>query len=80
MTVDNKYGFQYFPSDFRLWDPKIANRHDKKQYVHDGKSYYMPFEHAICLSKAWTWFQKSENCPVRDLDGFSNYRSNRITR
>lgn len=30
MTVDNKYGFQYFPSDFRLWDPKIANRHDKK--------------------------------------------------
>lgn len=68
MTVDNKYGFQYFPSDFRLWDPKIANRHDKKQYVHDSKSYYMPFEHTICLSKAWTWFQKSDNCPVRDLD------------
>lgn len=68
MTVDNKYGFQYFPSDFRLWDPKIANRHDAKQYVRDGKSYYMPFEHTICLSKAWTWFQKSDNCPVRDLD------------
>lgn len=29
MTVDNKYGFQYFPSDFGLWDPKIANSHDK---------------------------------------------------
>lgn len=68
MTVDNKYGFQYFPSDFRLWDPKIANRHDAKQYVREGKSYYMPFEHTICLSKAWTWFQKSANCPVRDLD------------
>lgn len=59
---------QYFPGDFRLWDPKIANRHDAKQYVHDGKSYYMPFEHTLCLSKAWTWFQKSGNCPVRDLD------------
>ena len=22
MIVDNKYTFQYFPSDFRLWDPK----------------------------------------------------------
>lgn len=68
MTVDNKYGFQYFPSDFRLWDPKIANRHDHKQYIHDGKSYYVPFEHTICLSKVWTWFQKSDNRPVRELD------------
>ena len=68
MTEDNRYYFQYFPSDFRLWDPKIAHRNDKKQYLHEGKSYYLPFEHTICLSKAWNWFQKSGNVPVRDLD------------
>lgn len=68
MTVDNKYFFQYFPSDFRLWDPKLANMFDKKQYLHAGQSYYLPFEHTICLSKRWNWFQKSEMMPVRDLD------------
>ncbi len=68
MTVDNKYFFQYFPGDFRLWDPQIANLKDKKQYLHDGESYYLPFEHTICLSKNWTWFQKSTPQPVRDLD------------
>lgn len=68
MIVDDKYTFQYFPMDFRLWDPKVAHKLDKKQYLHDGESYYMPFEHTICLSKAWTWFQKKEDMPIRDLD------------
>ena len=68
MIVDNKYFFQYFPGDFRLWDPKIAHLSDKKQYLHEGKSYYMPFEHTICISKQWTWFQKSTPGQVRDLD------------
>lgn len=68
MTVDNKYYFQYFPSDFRIWDPKIASKFDKKQYLHDGKTYYMPFEHTICLGKQWNWFQKSKPMPVRSLD------------
>lgn len=68
MTEDNKYTFQYFPSDFRLWDPKIAHARDKKQYLHEGESYYLPFEHTVCLSKAWTWFQKKNPAPVRDLD------------
>jgi alpha-L-fucosidase len=68
MTVDNKYYFQYFPVDFRIWDPKIASKFDKKQYMHDGKSYYMPFEHTICLGKEWNWFQKSKPMPVRSLD------------
>lgn len=68
MIVDNKYTFQYFPSDFRLWDPKIAHQADKKQYLHEGKSYYLPFEHTLCLSKAWNWFQKKEIQPARDLD------------
>lgn len=68
MTTDNIFHMRYFPGDFRLWDPKIASRNDKKQYLHGGKSYYLPFEHTICLSKEWNWFQKSTPRPVRDLD------------
>ena len=68
MIVDNKYNFQYFPSDFRLWDPKIAHLKDAKQYLHKGQSYYLPFEHTVCLSKAWNWFQKSKVMETRDLD------------
>ncbi|MGB4414657.1 MAG: alpha-L-fucosidase [Paludibacter sp.] len=68
MTEDNKYFFQYFPSDFRLWDPKIAHKADKKQYLHQGKSYYLPFEHTICLSREWTWFQKPNPRPARDME------------
>lgn len=68
MTEDNKYFFHYFPSDFRLWDPKIITRFDKKQYLHAGKSYYLPYEHTICLSSRWNWFQKSQQLPVRSLD------------
>ena len=68
MVIDNKYTFQYFPSDFRLWDPKIAHKLDKKRYLYQGESYYLPFEHTLCISKAWTWFQKEKNLPVRSLD------------
>lgn len=65
---DNKYYLKYFPSDFRLWDPKISPVYDCKQYLYGGKSYYMPFEHTICLSKAWNWFQRAQPMPVRDID------------
>ena len=68
MTEDNKYYFHYFPSDFRLWDPKIITRFDKKQYLHEGKSYYLPFEHTLCISHRWNWFQKSAQLPTRELD------------
>lgn len=68
MTEDDKYFFHYFPSDFRLWDPKIITKFDKKQYLHEGKSYYLPYEHTICLSSRWNWFQKSVQLPVRALD------------
>lgn len=68
MTEDNKYYFQFFPSDFRLWDPQTVSAFDKKQYLHEGKSYYLPFEHTICLSKSWNWFEKSTQQPTRDLD------------
>ncbi len=68
MVVDNKYYFQYFPSDFRLWDPKLAHKLDKKQYIHEGKSYYLPFEHTICISKYWSWYAKQKPQPTRSLD------------
>lgn len=68
MTNDNIFHMRYFPCDFRLWDPKIASLYDSKQYIHDGKSFYLPFEHTICLSKEWNWFQKDSPRPVRDLD------------
>ncbi len=68
MTEDNKYYFQYFPSDFRLWDPKLITRYDKKQYLHKGQSYYLPYEHTICLSSRWNWFQKSTELPIRSVD------------
>lgn len=68
MTTDNIFHMRYFPGDFRLWDPKIASKNDKKQYLHGGKSYYLPFEHTICLSKEWNWFQKREAKTVRELD------------
>lgn len=68
MIEDNIFHLRYFPGDFRLWDPKIASRFDKKQYLYGGNSYYLPFEHTICLSKEWNWFQKNDNKPVRSLD------------
>jgi alpha-L-fucosidase len=68
MLVDNKYYLQYFPTDFRLWDPKIAHKLDKKQYLYGGNSYYLPFEHTVCISKEWNWFQKNTPKTVRSLD------------
>ena len=68
MTEDNRYYIRYFPGDFRLWDPKIAAKNDVKQYLHNGQSYYLPFEHTICLSKQWNWFQKDRLIETRDLD------------
>ena len=68
MTDDNIFHLRYFPGDFRLWDPKIASKNDKKQYLYGGNSYYLPFEHTICLSKEWNWFQKQPAKCVRELD------------
>ena len=68
MTEDNIFYMRYFPGDFRLWDPKIACTNDHKQYLYDGKSYYLPFEHTLCISSQWNWFQKNHDIPVRDLD------------
>jgi alpha-L-fucosidase len=60
---------RFWPADFRLKDPDLARRDDPKSYRKpDGEMVYLPFEHTICLSDRWNWFQKREALPVRSLD------------
>lgn len=50
---------KYFPSDFRLLDPKytkVGADADPKLYMHDGKQYYLPFEATICVKQKGKWF------------------------
>ncbi|MBD5235118.1 MAG: crotonobetainyl-CoA--carnitine CoA-transferase [Barnesiella sp.] len=68
MTGEYDVQFGYFPMDFRLKDPYIANWRDNKIYNVDGEDYYLPFEHTICLSKQWNWFQKDHPMETRDVD------------
>lgn len=68
MTGDKVVKFGYFPMDFRLKDPYIANWRDNKIYDVEGENYYLPFEHTICLSKQWNWFQKERVMEARDID------------
>lgn len=65
MVEGRELFLRYFPNDFRLADPKIARRNDRKVYTVSGQDYYLPFEHTICLSKKWTWFQKKQPSEVR---------------
>lgn len=52
---DQKEGFpiRYFPSDFRLGDPKLPSAKDPKIFTNQGKNYYMPWESTICISGKW---------------------------
>ena len=60
---------RFWPSDFRLKDPNFVRWDDPKVYrTPDGQDAYLPFEHTICLSDHWNWFQKRERKPVRSLD------------
>ena len=68
MTGEDDIHFRYFPMDFRLKDPYIANWNDKKVYNINGNDYYLPFEHTICLSKQWNWFQKDVAMETRAID------------
>ena len=68
MTGKHTVKFGYFPMDFRLKDPYIANWNDNIIYNIDGEDYYLPFEHTICLSKKWNWFQKQDVMETRDID------------
>lgn len=68
MTGETDVKLRYFPMDFRLKDPYIASWNDHKIYDVAGKDYYLPFEHTICLSKQWNWFQKDKPMETRSVD------------
>jgi alpha-L-fucosidase len=59
---------RYYPVDFRTKDPNMARWDDPKLYLYKDTLRYLPFEHTICLSDRWNWFQKKANLPVRCLD------------
>lgn len=59
---------RFFPSDFRTKDPRLARWDDPKFFTHEGKQHYLIFEHTLCLSERWNWFQKKANLPARPLD------------
>lgn len=68
--VDYQYGdpIRYFPIDFRIKDPNFARWDDPKYYEFNNKLYYLPFEHTICLSDRWNWFQKKKIIAARPVD------------
>lgn len=68
--MDYKYGdpIRYFPIDFRIKDPNFARWDDPKYYKYENTLYYLPFEHTICLSDRWNWFQKKKVLAARPLD------------
>jgi alpha-L-fucosidase len=47
------YPIRYFPSDFRMGDPYLPANPDPKLFSHAGKTYYMPWETTVCISKKW---------------------------
>jgi alpha-L-fucosidase len=59
---------RYYPVDFRTKDPNMARWDDPKLYLYNDTLRYLTFEHTICLSDRWNWFQKKANLPVRGLD------------
>jgi alpha-L-fucosidase len=68
--MEYQYGdpIRYFPIDFRIKDPNFARWDDPKYYKYDNTLYYLPFEHTICLSDRWNWFQKGKVLAARPLD------------
>ncbi len=59
---------RYFPVDFRTKDPNMARWDDPKLYNYKDTLRYLIFEHTLCLSDRWNWFQKKATLPVRGLD------------
>jgi alpha-L-fucosidase len=59
---------RYFPIDFRIKDPNLARWDDPKHYARDGKLHYLTFEHTLCLSDRWNWFQKKNVLAARPID------------
>lgn len=68
--VDFKEGdpLRFYPVDFRTKDPNIARWDDPKIYSYNNEKHYLIFEHTICLSDKWNWFQKKAMIPARNLD------------
>lgn len=60
------YPIRYFPSDFRLGDPFLPADKDPKIFTHDGKSYYMPWESTVCISKRW--FYNTQDNDFKSVD------------
>lgn len=59
---------RYYPVDFRTKDPNLARWDDPKVYSYNGEKHYLIFEHTICISDKWNWFQKRAMLPVRPVD------------
>ena len=59
---------RFFPVDFRIKDPDLARWDDPKHFVWKDEFYYLPFEHTICLSAYWNWYQKKVMRPCRSVD------------
>ncbi|MEY4487770.1 MAG: hypothetical protein RIQ79_278, partial [Verrucomicrobiota bacterium] len=60
---------RFWPVDFRTKDPNLVRADDPKEYTGpDGQLHYLPFEHTICLSDRWNWFQKKDTLPARTPD------------
>ena len=60
---------RFWPVDFRTKDPNLARADDPKEYTApDGTRHYLPFEHTICVSDRWNWFQKKNVLPARTPD------------
>ena len=58
---------RFWPVDFRTKDPNFARSDDPKYYTVGDARYYLPFEHTICLSDRWNWFQKKDVVPARPV-------------
>ncbi len=60
---------RFWPVDFRTKDPNLVRADDPKEYTGpDGLLHYLPFEHTICISDRWNWFQKKDVLPARSAD------------
>ncbi len=68
LPTDQKEGYpiRYFPGDFRLGDPYLPANPDPKLFTHDGKTYYMPWESTVCMSKRW--FYHTDDDTYKSLD------------
>ena len=64
----NGYPIRYWPCDFRIGDPDLPVVNDPKQFSHDGKSYYMPFESTVTVAKNNDWFGFAGDKGAKSVD------------